>query len=126
MKFKSIILVFTLGLCWSFSTYTFAQVDSTRLIQERKTAAEASMKLNQEIQQNEAEKRAERLKDAVALEKENKAIAKETNRVNKDASYAARESKLALKAEQKAQKNRIKADRLAAKAAKATQKSNQN
>ena len=69
---------------------------------------------------------ASRLSAAERLKDENKAIAKETGRVNKDAATAAKESRRAATAERRAQKVRADADKKAQKAAVANERAKLN
>ena len=69
---------------------------------------------------------ASRLNAAERLKDENKAIAKETGRVNRDAATAAKEARRAATAERKAQKTRADADKKAQKAAVANERAKLN
>jgi hypothetical protein len=114
LSIATLLLTFTL-----FSHLSFAQSDTKTSVKNKTIHEEASAEI--ELQQN-----IERQKDADALQKEYKAKAKETSRINDEAEDAAKHAKRSAKMEKKAQKARVSADKQLEKSNKAADKSNRN
>lgn len=107
---KSSLFTLLAGACFLLSLPSFAQ-------NETPPKAQNTVQMQDD---------ATRLKEAERLKAENKAIAKETGRVNKDATTAARDAKRAATAERKAQNTRLDADKKAKKAAVTNERSKVN
>ncbi len=126
MKRNSLIFAFIVGTFSLLSMGAFAQTDTARVISQNeikanKQAAKELARESEDQVKTEARDGKDKLNDMEALEKENKAKAKEARRVNSDASDAARQSKRAANAERNAQRARKQADKQAGKATKATE-----
>ena len=109
MKVKSGVFMLLTGACFTLPLSSFAQTETP-------PASQTTVQMQD----------ATRLREAERLKEENKAIAKETGRVNREATMAARDAKRAARAERKAQNDRVDANAKARKAAITSEKSKRN
>lgn len=127
MKFKNflpvmLLMALTLTASRSFAQSETAKSDTTKYQQ----AVQDQNQQKEDLAEVEFLRNQERQKDADTLEKEYKAKAKETNRINNEASDAAKQAKKSANMEKKAQKMRAKAEKQSDKAEKAAKKSDKN
>jgi len=125
MKIRTIIPILFLftGMLLSFVSYGQSPVN----LKEREQArADSIRKLDQDLKQQQETKDKNRMDNAKDENKETRAKAKQSKRIERDASNASDATKKALKDERKAQRARKKANQQAKKASEARDKSDRN
>ena len=127
MKFKNflpvmLLMALTLTASWSFAQSETTKADTTKY----QKAVQDQNQQKEDLANVELQRNQDRQKDADSLEKEYKAKAKETSRINDEASNAAKQAKKSAKMEKRAQKMRAKAEKQLDKAEKAATKSDKN
>lgn len=127
MKFKNFLPVMLLMALTLTASWSFAQSDTIKTVTTKyQQAVQDQNQQKEDLAKVEFLRNQDRQKDADTLEKEYKAKAKETSRINDEASNAAKQAKKSAKMEKRAQKMRAKAEKQSDKAEKAAKKSDKN